>query len=104
MWSDWVEDDPVLGPNNWATFLTEELPPLLATGIPGRADGLAHNGSWGVMGLSMGASAAVHLANTYDMFDAVAGGIAPQLMAAAIILLTVIRLFRQQSDTVAATI
>ena len=36
--------------------------------------------------------------------EAVAGGIALQLMAAAIILLTGIRLCRQQSDTVAATI
>lgn len=73
MWSDWERDDPVLGPNNWETFLTRELPPLLETGLPERADGLAHNGSWGVMGLSMGASAALHLANTYDMFGAVAG-------------------------------
>ncbi|WP_314035174.1 alpha/beta hydrolase-fold protein [Dietzia sp. CH92] len=73
MWSDWQRDDPVLGPNKWETFLTEELPPLLRSGLDGVAGPLAHNGSWGVMGLSMGASAALHLANSYDMFDAVAG-------------------------------
>lgn len=73
MWSDWQADDPVLGPNNWETFLTEELPPLLETGIPGSVVPLAHNGGWGVMGLSMGASAALHLANRNEMFDAVAG-------------------------------
>ncbi|PAY23962.1 hypothetical protein CEY15_05250 [Dietzia natronolimnaea] len=74
MWSDWQADDPVLGPNQWETFLIDELPPLLEAGLPGTAAPLAHNGSWGVMGLSMGASAAVHLANTNPgMFDAVAG-------------------------------
>lgn len=73
MWSDWQEDDPVLGPNNWETFLTEELPPLLEEGLPGRAGELAHNGDWGVLGVSMGASAALHLANTYDMFNGAAG-------------------------------
>lgn len=74
MWSDWQADDPVLGPNMWETFLIDELPPLLEQGLSGSAAPLAHNGSWGVMGLSMGASAAVHLANTNPgMFDAVAG-------------------------------
>ncbi|MET3862003.1 diacylglycerol O-acyltransferase/trehalose O-mycolyltransferase [Dietzia sp. 2505] len=74
MWSDWQADDPVLGPNMWETFLIDELPPLLEQGLTGSAAPLAHNGSWGVMGLSMGASAAVHLANTNPgMFDAVAG-------------------------------
>lgn len=74
MWSDWLEDDPVLGPNKWETFLTQELPPLLARGAEGITEPLAHNGGWGVMGLSMGASAALHLANDNPaMFDAVAG-------------------------------
>jgi diacylglycerol O-acyltransferase/trehalose O-mycolyltransferase len=74
MWSDWQTDDPVLGPNKWETFLVDELPLLLATGRPGTVDPLAHNGSWGVMGVSMGASAAVHLTNAHpNMFDAVAG-------------------------------
>lgn len=75
MWSDWVRDDPVLGPNQWETFLTRELPPLLAAGLPGTAPGLAHNGSWGAMGVSMGAASALHLVNANpDMFDA-AGGV-----------------------------
>ena len=73
MWSDWETDDPVLGANKWETFLTQELPPLLKAGKPGTTGPLAHNGSWGVMGLSMGASAALHLANTSEMFKAVAG-------------------------------
>lgn len=74
MWSDWREDDPVLGPNKWETFLTEELPPLLEEGLDGSARPLAHNGSWGVLGISMGASAALHLTNRNpDMFDAAAG-------------------------------
>lgn len=74
MWSDWQSDDTVLGPNMWETFLIDELPPLLEQGLTGSAAPLAHNGSWGVMGVSMGASAAVHLANTNpEMFDAVAG-------------------------------
>lgn len=73
LYMDWYNDDPALGRMQWETFLTEELPPLLDSGLRGVAGPLAHNGSWGVMGLSMGASAALHLANTYDMFDAVAG-------------------------------
>lgn len=51
MWADWQSDDPVLGPNMWETFLTTELPPLLAEGLAGRSAPLAHNGSWGVMGV-----------------------------------------------------
>lgn len=75
MWSDWVEDDDVLGPNNWETFLTDELPGLLDEGRPEVVAPLDHNGSWGVMGVSMGAASALHLTNRYpEMFDA-AGGI-----------------------------
>lgn len=73
MWSDWNNDDPVLGPNEWETFLTEELPPLLEEGHNDGAPKLAHNDDWGVLGVSMGASAALHLANTYDMFNATGG-------------------------------
>ncbi|GAA4260190.1 alpha/beta hydrolase family protein [Dietzia aurantiaca] len=73
MWSDWVEDDPVLGPNMWETFLVEELPGLLSAGLEGTAEPLAHNDDWGVLGVSMGAASAVHLANTNDMFGGVAG-------------------------------
>lgn len=75
MWSDWNTDDPVLGPNMWETFLTDELPPLLEQGLGGSARPLAHNGSWGVLGISMGAASALHLTNRYpEMFDA-AGGV-----------------------------
>lgn len=74
MWADWESDDPVLGPNQWETFLTEELPPLLEAGLTDSAPPLAHNGSWGVMGVSMGAASALHLTNRYpEMFDAAAG-------------------------------
>lgn len=75
MWSDWVKDDLILGPNKWETFLTDELPGLLKSGRPDVATPLDHNGSWGVMGVSMGAASALHLTNRYpDLFDA-AGGI-----------------------------
>lgn len=69
MYSDWVADDPHLGRHMWETFLTEELPPLLEA----QAD-LNFNGHRGVGGLSMGATGAVHLANTNPgMFHAVFG-------------------------------
>lgn len=75
MWSDWNTDDPVLGPNMWETFLTEELPPLLEQGLDETARPLANNGSWGVLGISMGAASALHLTNRHpEMFDA-AGGV-----------------------------
>lgn len=75
MWTDWEADDKVLGPNNWETFLTEELPPLLEKGLEGTADGLAHNGAWGVLGVSMGAASALHLANTTPEMFGGAGGV-----------------------------
>ncbi|MGY4100336.1 alpha/beta hydrolase [Nocardia sp. R16R-3T] len=28
-YTDWINDDPVLGRNKWKTYLTEELPPLI---------------------------------------------------------------------------
>lgn len=73
MWSDWQTDDPILGPNKWETFLNSELPPLLEQGLAGTAAPLAHNDDWGVMGVSMGAASALHLANTNPMFGAAAG-------------------------------
>ena len=57
----------------WETFLVEELPGLLSRGLEGTAEPVAHNGDWGVLGVSMGAASAVHLANTNDMFGGVAG-------------------------------
>lgn len=73
MWSNWLEDDLVLGPNQWETFLNTELPLLLEQGLAGTVGPLAHNGDWGVMGVSMGAASALHLANTNPMFGAAAG-------------------------------
>lgn len=73
MWSDWVVDDPILGPNKWETFLTDELPGLLESGLDGVAEPLPHNGDWGVLGVSMGAASALHLANSSEMFGAAAG-------------------------------
>ncbi|MDR7329146.1 alpha/beta hydrolase [Corynebacterium guangdongense] len=59
MYADWYADDPVLGRNQWETFLTEELPPLLED----PASGLNFNGRRAIGGLSMGASGAVAIAN-----------------------------------------
>lgn len=73
MWADWAEDDLILGPNKWETFLTAELPDLLEVGLDGMKDPLPHNGAWGVLGVSMGAASALHLANSFDMFGAAAG-------------------------------
>ncbi|AGS34650.1 hypothetical protein B841_05885 [Corynebacterium maris DSM 45190] len=69
MYVDWYANDPVLGQNQWETFLTRELPPLLEN-----HDAFHHNGKRGIAGLSMGASGAVALANANPGFyDAVAG-------------------------------
>ncbi|KAA0024587.1 alpha/beta hydrolase [Antrihabitans cavernicola] len=54
-YTDWQKTDPTLGHYKWETFLTKELPPL----IDGRFDG---NGSNAIVGLSMGAEAAMMLA------------------------------------------
>ncbi|MFI9505597.1 alpha/beta hydrolase [Nocardia sp. NPDC052566] len=54
-YTDWRKPDPVLGTNMWETFLARELPPLLNA----RFDG---NGRNAVMGVSMGAEAAMMLA------------------------------------------
>ncbi|WP_433758145.1 alpha/beta hydrolase [Nocardia sp. CA-135398] len=54
-YTDWQRPDPVLGTNMWETFLTKELPPL----IDAKFDG---NGRNAVMGVSMGAEAAMMLA------------------------------------------
>lgn len=69
MYSDWLEEDPALGVIMWETFIVEELAPLLEA-----EDELNFNGHRGIGGLSMGATGAVHLANTNpDFFDAVIG-------------------------------
>ena len=63
-YADWEREDPVLGNHKWETFLTEELPGL----VDARLD---TNGKSAIAGVSMGAQAAMHLAATYDMYDAV---------------------------------
>lgn len=68
-YSDWQAEDPTLGLHMWETFLTAELDPLLTADAE-----LNFNGHRGIGGLSMGASGAVHLANTNPtMFDGVFG-------------------------------
>lgn len=67
MWQDWDNDDPVLGRQQWDTFLTEELAPVVGEEV-------SHNGKRGLIGLSMGASGAVMMANNNPgFFDGVAG-------------------------------
>lgn len=69
MYTDWQEDDPALGRMQWETFLTAELPPLLAA-----EKDLNFNGHRGIGGLSMGGGAALRIANQYpDIFDAAIG-------------------------------
>ncbi|MFT4085715.1 MAG: alpha/beta hydrolase family protein [Gordonia sp. (in: high G+C Gram-positive bacteria)] len=54
-YTDWLHDDPSLGRQRWETFLTRELPPVIA----GR---LSTNGRNAIAGLSMSGSAALALA------------------------------------------
>lgn len=68
-YSDWVEDDEVLGRQKWETFITDELFPLIE-----QQSDIAFNGKHAIGGLSMGASGAVHLANSHsEIFDATFG-------------------------------
>lgn len=64
-YSDWEKEDPALGNHRWETFLTKELPPIVA-------EQLKPNGRSAIAGSSMGAQAAMHLAaNHPDLYDAV---------------------------------
>ncbi|MGW4841232.1 alpha/beta hydrolase [Nocardia brasiliensis] len=54
-YTDWLQDDPAFGRNQWTTFLTRELPPLLES----RFDMTGRNA---VAGLSMSATSALNLA------------------------------------------
>ncbi|MEU8895029.1 alpha/beta hydrolase family protein [Nocardia sp. NPDC048505] len=66
-YTDWQRPDPVLGLNKWETFLTDELPGL----IDARFAGTGRNA---VMGVSMGAEAALMLAvRQPELYSAVAG-------------------------------
>ncbi|WP_069163547.1 alpha/beta hydrolase [Nocardia altamirensis] len=64
-YTDWLHDDAALGRNQWTTFLTRELPPLLA-------DRFASTGRNAVAGLSMSATSALNLAiSAPGMYQAV---------------------------------
>nr|WP_139277829.1 alpha/beta hydrolase family protein [Rhodococcus marinonascens] len=54
-YTDWVNDDPVIGRNKWTTFLTSELPPVIDSA-------LGTNGINSIAGLSMAASSVLDLA------------------------------------------
>ena len=54
-YTDWRNDDPVLGRNKWTTFLTKELPPLVN-------QTLGTNGTNAIVGISMAGTSALALA------------------------------------------
>ncbi|WP_406275425.1 esterase family protein [Nocardia sp. NBC_00881] len=67
MYSDWVRHDTQLGLNRWETFLTTELPPIVESLL--RSDGRR-----AIAGVSMGAQAAIMLAQRHPgWYRAVAG-------------------------------
>ncbi|QIS12094.1 alpha/beta hydrolase [Nocardia arthritidis] len=67
MYSDWLRRDAALGVNEWETFLTEELPPIVESY-------LNTNGRRAIAGVSMGAQAALMLAQRHPgRYRAVAG-------------------------------
>ncbi|WP_194833504.1 alpha/beta hydrolase family protein [Nocardia sp. XZ_19_369] len=67
MYSDWVRHDTALGLNRWETFLTEELPPIVESL-------LRSSGRRAIAGVSMGAQAAMMLAQRHPgRYHAVAG-------------------------------
>lgn len=64
--TDWAEDDPVLGRNKWETFLTRELPPVIDAE-------LGANGVQSILGMSMSAGSALDLAiRSGDLYSGVA--------------------------------
>jgi S-formylglutathione hydrolase FrmB len=65
-YTDWQKPDPVLGVNQWETFLAEELPPLIDSRFGG-------NGVNTVAGLSMGGAGALNLVTRNpDLYTGVA--------------------------------
>lgn len=54
-YTDWLADDPVLGRNEWTTFLTRELPPLVDAA-------LRTSGRNAIAGVSMSATSVLALA------------------------------------------
>jgi|GEM_PF-2135471 len=68
-YTDWVNDDPVLGRQKWETFITKEFLPLLDA-----QPDINSNGKRAIAGLSMGATGAMNIANRHpDKFNAVVG-------------------------------
>ena len=66
-YSDWLRDDPKLGRVKWETFLTKELPPVMASQFG--SDGVNN----AVAGLSMSGTSALNLAiHRPDFYKAVA--------------------------------
>ena len=64
-YADWIATDPVLGTNMWETFLTDELPGIVA-------DQLSTTGKSAIGGISMGGQAAMHLAAHHpDLYSGV---------------------------------
>ncbi|MGU3294275.1 alpha/beta hydrolase [Williamsia sp. M5A3_1d] len=53
--ADWIRDDPVLGHQKWATYLTRELPPLMDATFGG-------NGRNALAGISMAGTSVLQLA------------------------------------------
>ncbi|MFT3716318.1 MAG: alpha/beta hydrolase family protein [Gordonia sp. (in: high G+C Gram-positive bacteria)] len=65
-YTNWIRKDPKLGKPQWETFLTEELPPIIAKEF-------GTNGRSAVMGLSMGGQSAFTLATRHpDLYQGVA--------------------------------
>ena len=63
--TDWRNDDPNLGRQKWATFLTEELPPLMDAEFNG-------NGRNAIAGISMAGTSVFQLAlRAPDLYQAV---------------------------------
>lgn len=67
IYTDWVRTDAALGLNRWETFLTEELPPIVEPY-------LGSTGRRAAAGVSMGAQAAVMLAQRNPGFYAGVAG------------------------------
>ncbi|TSD93969.1 esterase family protein [Skermania sp. ID1734] len=64
-YTDWLQNDPMLGRNKWTTFLTEELPPVINSAF-------ATTGVNAIAGLSMAGSAVLALAEAApDLYKAV---------------------------------
>lgn len=64
--TDWQKDDPELGRNKWATFLTEELPPIIDST-------LNTTGKNAIVGLSMSATSVLALSiKSPDLYEGVA--------------------------------